>query len=1791
MANTNSFHQHDCLCWCCGWLAFSNGVVRVGGRRVATSAANFTKGDVVGVVLDADQGEIVFFRNGVEQGRARGIRGRLYPFISCDSESDQVTLLGSYSLLLDRIPRQLADMEWDTLHHAPDIELSSNCLTSTKTSSSMPSTLRGTMLYTGTGYHEFHVILDSLGPDGVWVGVAPPDVGPMCTVGDVGCGWALHSDGDKRFDGREDEFTQVRTLACEQGMWDEARAGKDLLVIDGLTVTKMANEGGDYATVLGTLCLASGQHSWNVYINHVEDSNLFIGVTVEGIDLIMITAGKLVTRCAEPYAEGDLVSVQLDMDQRHIKFLKNGVAQGLGDGLPEEVWPYISLDNIMDSITLHSSSMFADLLQSLRWSADAASPHVLLPPDGAHAQLRGGPNGEEVSGQGTVLGMREMSTAEVHSWVVRFEQPSLRLQPGPANFLVGVAPPDMDLCRSLGEDGCGIGLDYFGYFYVNGRYFHATNLQHWTSVAKPVRGSTAKHKGKAHPIFVFTEGKCEVTITLDLKEKTLKFAHGGKNIGTIAGVQGPLHAAATVTSSKQKELVSVLKAKGCALSARAEAALLLIPRDLFVPKDRHREAFRDQKLTVRMADGSTMTLPPPSFVVNALDKLGVGNGCRSFLDVGCGTGYVCALAACLLGGDTVEQNCSVHALECASSRLEGARANVRALREHLAGPMAPDVKALDDPSTMLSRIEFSLSNVLIPECTNGVTYDALYCDAALGEEDLPMLLSLLKPNGRMVVVIQEEALLISRSGVDPHDFNRELICRLSGDFGELEGATPWEVQDAISRIKERERRHGQAQAKQDTASLRSFEYVEMQQRVQAAMQRISELEAMIKASELGSMRSPARHLTSSSCFDGGLRSPARSNGVDDVRVVAKDKSRHRRGPSAGGAAAAALAKPSPRASSNARMSPLPSLNVTDSGDWKAMYTTTNGSGPAQDAVHPSPARARARNLFSELPDQGEPDTCTAASDKGVGGLEDSRGLRGQSRGGSPCSPSIGTASSEGHSEGPQVHMSPRTLADIIESMSVQTFSVDEVTQMISGSEPSKVWYCVAHPNISAVLGVCIQPGAGAPPPTPGSAYPTFPLTPSGASAAAAAADCGPPTDLLQSPTVPRMSLPPHSRLAVSSSTKREQVGRIATDVCKALTFLQDLKRHSACTNGNGAAHAHAHVNSSSAYAGAGNGGGGDNCSESAWSAAEDGAVEDGEGWGGTQADPQATVPEVLSAYALRTLVSPSTGPAPSLYAFGVVLLQLLTERGPLGLVRATREAVEQGTLLSLIPRVPANAEILAWAGNFARLALRCTQPGAVTALDAELLPELESMADKLGSLGSMSWEQVEELLMLPLQPYANGNDGASRRWVRQDFRMRRRLFLEEVAKLAVEGPVHKIEVRRARCFKDSVAVFAGKGHAVWRQPLKLLDPTEFRSLVSILDMDIDGLIFETFAWNFTHSSAAAGVQHPTGTPTPPPAPHHLSASSCTMPSPSRAPTADTILSAASSTATAGYHSVGGEGGCREVTGGSSSGRPTTPSTSAHCNNISGSSSSNLVAAGSSPQPAQASTPTRAHKPGGGGAAGMGTTATPPASPFAAADGGDSMVTSIPLKPGGTHLKVSNHNKREYVLLKAHKMLVGTIEAQMGAIIDAFHSVIPRELLEKYAFTSLELQLVVCGEQHIDVQDLQHSCKYEDGYTGKEELIEWFWDVVEGFSDAQRRMLLQFWSGSDGQPADGFASLDPAFHMVAVDRLYDANDTTARLPAAHTCFRQLDLPRYASREELREKLVTAITIGQGYMALS
>ena len=170
----------------------------------------------------------------------------------------------------------------------------------------------------------------------------------------------------------------------------------------------------------------------------------------------------------------------------------------------------------------------------------------------------------------------------------------------------------------------------------------------------------------------------------------------------------------------------------------------------------HHGVNRDNKVAMRMPDGSTMTLPPPSFVVNALEHLELRPG-RSFLDVGCGTGYVSALAACLLLGDArAGTTGAVCGVECVGSRLEQARSNIKALRDRLtlvasaaaaaasssseaAGPSSSSLVAapvspgavtaplscpsptalalagsvLGDPHKALSCVDLSLSNVSV----------------------------------------------------------------------------------------------------------------------------------------------------------------------------------------------------------------------------------------------------------------------------------------------------------------------------------------------------------------------------------------------------------------------------------------------------------------------------------------------------------------------------------------------------------------------------------------------------------------------------------------------------------------------------------------------------------------------------------------------------------------------------------------------------------------------------------------------------------------------------------------------------------------------------------------------------------------------------------------------------------------------------------------------------------------------------------------------------------------------
>ncbi|KAH0671499.1 hypothetical protein KY290_026845 [Solanum tuberosum] len=181
------------------------------------------------------------------------------------------------------------------------------------------------------------------------------------------------------------------------------------------------------------------------------------------------------------------------------------------------------------------------------------------------------------------------------------------------------------------------------------------------------------------------------------------------------------------------------------------------------------------------------------------------------------------------------------------------------------------------------------------------------------------------------------------------------------------------------------------------------------------------------------------------------------------------------------------------------------------------------------------------------------------------------------------------------------------------------------------------------------------------------------------------------------------------------------------------------------------------------------------------------------------------------------------------------------------------------------------------------------------------------------------------------------------------------------------------------------------------------------------------------------------------------------------------------------------------------------------------------------------------------------------------------------VTDYELKPGGRNIRVTEETKHEYVDLVADHILTNAIRPQINAFLEGFSELVPRELIS--IFNDKELELLISGLPEIDMEDLKANTEYT-GYTTASTAVQWFWEVVKGFSKEDMARFLQFVTGTSKVPLEGFKALQGISgpQRFQIHKAYGAPE---RLPSAHTCFNQLDLPEYTSKEQLQERLLLAI----------
>ncbi|XP_037135181.1 ubiquitin-protein ligase E3A-like [Syngnathus acus] len=177
-----------------------------------------------------------------------------------------------------------------------------------------------------------------------------------------------------------------------------------------------------------------------------------------------------------------------------------------------------------------------------------------------------------------------------------------------------------------------------------------------------------------------------------------------------------------------------------------------------------------------------------------------------------------------------------------------------------------------------------------------------------------------------------------------------------------------------------------------------------------------------------------------------------------------------------------------------------------------------------------------------------------------------------------------------------------------------------------------------------------------------------------------------------------------------------------------------------------------------------------------------------------------------------------------------------------------------------------------------------------------------------------------------------------------------------------------------------------------------------------------------------------------------------------------------------------------------------------------------------------------------------------------------------------LRENGDKIPVTNENRKEFVAQYAEYMLNKSVEKQFKAFRRGFHMVTNESPL-KYLFRPEEIELLICGSRNLDFLALEDTTEYDGGYNRDSRIIKEFWETLHSFGEEQKRLFLQFTTGTDRAPVGGLGKLKMIIAKNGPD--------TDRLPTSHTCFNVLLLPEYNSKEKLRERLLKAITYAKGF----
>ncbi|KAK9461339.1 uncharacterized protein V1516DRAFT_624876 [Lipomyces oligophaga] len=181
--------------------------------------------------------------------------------------------------------------------------------------------------------------------------------------------------------------------------------------------------------------------------------------------------------------------------------------------------------------------------------------------------------------------------------------------------------------------------------------------------------------------------------------------------------------------------------------------------------------------------------------------------------------------------------------------------------------------------------------------------------------------------------------------------------------------------------------------------------------------------------------------------------------------------------------------------------------------------------------------------------------------------------------------------------------------------------------------------------------------------------------------------------------------------------------------------------------------------------------------------------------------------------------------------------------------------------------------------------------------------------------------------------------------------------------------------------------------------------------------------------------------------------------------------------------------------------------------------------------------------------------------------------------TIDLIRNGSNIPVTSENRIQYIHAVADFKLNRELYRQTSAFLFGMNDLLSPSWLAM--FGPHEMQTLVGGAAiPIDIEDWKRNTVL-GGFEETDSTITYFWEVIGELGDEDVRAILKFVTSVSRAPLQGFNSLKPPFTIREAGLLED------RLPTASTCVNLLKLPRYTTKQVLRDKLLFAVTAGAGF----